>query len=999
MRLHFIVLALFIQLPLLTSGAERPADYFQQEVKYDIQVTLDDSTHFLHAYMELEYTNNSPDTLDYLWFHIWPNAYKNDSTAFARQEFRRGLTKFHFSEDDARGYIDSLDFSSDGLPLNWEYHPDWIDVAKIYLHQPLPPGGSVIIETPFRVKIPKAFGRMRRVGRHYEISQWYPKPAVYDRDGWHQMPYLELGEFYSEFGSFDVRITLPQDYVIMATGDLPENDPEYAFLDSIALITSEYYELTTEDGEPDKKARKAWRKEINEREFQKPGEGLKKTVHFHQERVHDFAWFTDQSYLVKKGALVVDDSTRTITLWSLFIPKYIDSWEKSIEWLHDATYWTGKWFGTYPYNHCSAVSGTGMAGYAMEYPNITVIAIEAPEWMLEETFQHEIGHNWFYGIFGFNERDYTWLDEGLTPYSTLKYWQAKYGEEGQFPELPKFMKGMIHKPYTAQSFRQMLTNIALASHDEIAVNGDFTTGSLNSYAIIIQYKTPLLFNYLERYLGTARIDSIWADFAATWSFAHISPEDFRSFLETAAGEDLSWFFDDMIGSIRRFDYGVSSVKSIGDSVNITVTNYGTMNAPVEVATLDKDGTVLESRWVSGFAGTATITFNGDAVKSATIDPGQYAVDADRTNDQLPLLRLADSFLQKPVLRLLFSAPEPGRSQMFFTPLIWGTGYSGPLLGGLYYGGMMPGIKNRLNGALFYSPKQKTFAGSGKFTIRRYGILGTDQLTTAVRYSNYPDWTLAEISSKVIVRAPTTSSPALEIEGSIGQQDITPGAMDPLLWDSGAFQNYSLRGRYWDHQSSALFEWDVSIKLESYSWDDNFYCKKLDGSLITTELIGEYRYAYPKDITLRIWAGHHLTDNLDQVPDQYRFWLSGGLDRNFTNPLVFNRTGDGTLATYRRQYVAGTGPDLKGLNNELPGTTALSANLEIESFLPFDLLVDMAATNSDPDEAWRFYYDTALSMQVGPITLILPLWQNWDSVHRAAYKDWRISLRLPTVGLF
>ncbi len=209
-------------------------EYFQQHVTYDIEVTLDDSAHTLDAYEKIIYTNNSPDTLDFIWFHLWPNTYKNTETAGAKQAERFLNTSFIFSEEKNRGYIDSLDFKIDGISTKTEPHHEWIDVLKVHLPKPLKPGDQITIETPFFVKIPKVFSRLGHIGKHYEITQWYPKPAVYDHLGWHPMPYLTMGEFYSEFGSFDVKITLPDDYRIMATGDLINGEAEYAWLDSLA---------------------------------------------------------------------------------------------------------------------------------------------------------------------------------------------------------------------------------------------------------------------------------------------------------------------------------------------------------------------------------------------------------------------------------------------------------------------------------------------------------------------------------------------------------------------------------------------------------------------------------------------------------------------------------------------------------------------------------------------------------------------------------------------
>ena len=198
------ILLLLLSITMLSSQEK---EYFQQEVNYQIDVSLNDEDHTLSAYEKIEYKNNSPDELTFIWFHIWPNAYKDDSTAYAKQAGPR--SSFAKSDSLDRGFIDSLDFKVNGKQVKWTLHPEWIDVVKIELNEVLKPGQTINIETPFFVKIPKVFSRLGHTGKHYEITQWYPKPAVYDKKGWHPMPYLNQGEFYSEFGTFDVKITLP----------------------------------------------------------------------------------------------------------------------------------------------------------------------------------------------------------------------------------------------------------------------------------------------------------------------------------------------------------------------------------------------------------------------------------------------------------------------------------------------------------------------------------------------------------------------------------------------------------------------------------------------------------------------------------------------------------------------------------------------------------------------------------------------------------------------
>jgi hypothetical protein len=215
-----IFLIAFVLVQLTASGQK----YWQQEVNYTINVTLNDKENTLDATEKMVYVNNSRDTLRFIWFHLWPNAYKNDKTAFSEQMTANGNTSFYFSKEEERGYINRLDFKVDNVTATYEEHPTNIDIAKLNLPSPLPPGKSITITTPFHVKLPKNFSRGGFTGETFQVTQWYPKPAVYDRLGWHRLPYLDQGEFFSEFGKFDVTITLPSNYIVAATGELQNED-------------------------------------------------------------------------------------------------------------------------------------------------------------------------------------------------------------------------------------------------------------------------------------------------------------------------------------------------------------------------------------------------------------------------------------------------------------------------------------------------------------------------------------------------------------------------------------------------------------------------------------------------------------------------------------------------------------------------------------------------------------------------------------------------------
>ena len=251
---------------------------------------------------------------------------------------------------------------------------------------------------------------------------------------------LNMGEFYSEFGIFDVKITLPADYRIMATGDLVNAANEISWLDSLAIAGDSLHSLSK------KKLKKKLKLMSKDSEIQNDTDSLSvklKTLHFRQSNVHDFAWFADKNWIVRKGKLYLSDSTKKITLWSFYLPKNAELWENSIEYLHDSGFWYSKFYGDYPYNHLTAVDGDLSAGGGMEYPNITVISSGGSQDLLELVIMHEVGHNWFYGIIGSNERDHTWMDEGLNEYSNIRYWQKKYNSRNEQIRIQDFIQNKL----------------------------------------------------------------------------------------------------------------------------------------------------------------------------------------------------------------------------------------------------------------------------------------------------------------------------------------------------------------------------------------------------------------------------------------------------------------------------------------------------------------------------------------------------------------------------
>ncbi len=538
--------------------------YFQQKVDYKIDVTLNDIENTLDGFEIINYTNNSPDTLYFIWFHLWPNAYKNDRTAFSEQLLQLGRTDFYFSDNEQRGYINRLDFKVDGVTAQLEDHPLYIDIVKLLLPQPLAPGNTIKITTPFHEKIPFNFSRGGHVGQTYQITQWYPKPAVYDNNGWHPIPYLDQGEFYSEFGNYNVVITLPKDYVVAATGEL-QNAGELNFLKEKAeqslmpqrkskgIIVKEISDQNLKRKKniaPKIKSKTPFKNhahipvksnpqipEVTENPFHITKEKEEtKTINYLQNNVHDFAWFADKNFIVNHDTLKLA-SGRVIDVYAYYTPAEKEIWKNSIQFIKDAVVTRSKWLGEYPYNVVSAVEAKMGFNGGMEYPTITSISPLPDEKSLDLTIEHEVGHNWNYGILASNERQHPWMDEGMNTYFDNRYKKIKYGNI----DFQKTRKDVIDD-------KMPLNEKDLDYRTEIVNKKDqpIETSSENfsqlNYALTAYYKTGQWMKVLEDYIGEPLFDSCLHEYYNRWKFKHPQPEDFKKVVEDVSKKNVDSIF-------------------------------------------------------------------------------------------------------------------------------------------------------------------------------------------------------------------------------------------------------------------------------------------------------------------------------------------------------------------------------------------------------------------------------------------------------------------------
>ena len=500
-------IALLLFSHLITAAVSAQQTYWQQEVRYRIDVTLNDKDHSLDGFTRIEYINHSPDTLRFIWFHLWPNAYKNDKTAFTDQSLENGSTRFYFSSGEERGYINKLDFKVNNITAATEDHPQHTDITKLILPEPLLPGQKALISTPFHVKLPYNFSRGGHEGETYQVTQWYPKPAVYDQRGWHPMPYLDQGEFYSEFGEFDVQITLPQNYVVAATGEL-QDPAEKEWLKGRSAFTWEPVRQKTKNAAGQYKT---------SYQLYPASAGTTKTLRYKQNRIHDFAWFADKRFIVQADTCRLP-SGRVIDVITYYTPGQEKVWKESHAYARRATLFYSSELGEYPYNTVQVVQGPESFGGGMEYPTITVIAPAENGAELDQVIAHEIGHNWFYGVLASNERLYPWMDEGMNSFYEHRYKNRFYGESVQLE-------------------RMILDTKTLEKTDQpIATAAD--SFSMINYAMVAYFKTAEWLRYLESRMGTALFDSAMRTYYRRWQFRHPAPADFRAVLEEVNGRSL-----------------------------------------------------------------------------------------------------------------------------------------------------------------------------------------------------------------------------------------------------------------------------------------------------------------------------------------------------------------------------------------------------------------------------------------------------------------------------
>lgn len=792
--------------------------YFQQEVAYTINVTLHDSTHELSAFEKVEYTNNSPDTLQFLYFHLWPNAYSNNNTALAKQLFMfKGKEKL-FNDSELMGYIDSLNFKVNDLPVQWDYLPNQRDICKITLNTPLLPDKKIVISTPFHVKIPKGVtSRLGHMGESFQISQWYPKPAVYDNKGWHPMSYLDQGEFYSEFGTFDVSITLPANYIVGATGEL-QTVHELEMLDSLANDSTWKKITMLGKAKPVTKTTQT------------------KTLRYIGNNMHDFAWFADRHFNVMKGKVLLPESGREVTIWVMCTHRQSRLWAKSLEYAEQAILGISKLVGDYPYPTFTLVQSALSAGLGMEYPGLAVIGETKNAYSLDEVIVHETGHSWFYGALGSNERRYPFMDESITSHYQERYMTDKYPDK-QLWEIvlkkKKQAKFMHADKMPARQLQELVWLIPGRKNIEQPVNLASTDyGSMN-YSHMIYTKASMNFSYLRAYLGDSTYDSIMHDYYRLWKFRHPQPEDLRKVFESNTNKELNWFFDDLLGTTKRLDYKIVRLENH----RVLVKNNAELIAPLVIGGLTGDSVCFE-QWTDGFQGEKWIDFPQGAYTEIKIDPNHVTPELFRLNNNIATTGIFPK--SDPVVpQLVFGIEDPEKRSIMYIPAVNWNHENGFMLGIALNNGLL--IPKPFEYLLipFYTFNNSTLAGYGKISynitpynsfiqLARVSVKGTrfgspgnqnyQNLTTAVDIHIRPDQMIIPIRQSVYGRF-ILASDLTQIGNTV------PAKLNPYLQLGYNYENINLVNPYKllvSFESGAAFQKvavDFNYKL-SYTGKNN-----------------------------------------------------------------------------------------------------------------------------------------------------------------------------------
>ncbi|KPP98387.1 MAG: Aminopeptidase N [Bacteroidetes bacterium HLUCCA01] len=684
-RVPHVIIGLIVVMVTAVSALASGADW-QQRAAYDMDIRLDVNTHRMDGRQQLVYHNNSPYTLDKLYYHLFFNAFQPGSMMDVRSrtisdpDGRVRDRIFHLEEDEI-GYQRIHTLQQNGSDVRFEVHET---VLMVHLNQPLAPGDSAVMDMTFESQIPlqiRRSGRYNQEGIAYSMAQWYPRIAAYDQQGWATSPYVGR-EFHGTFSNFDVRITIDSTFTIGGTGYL--QNPE--------AIGKGYGEVDPE-ARAANLARGSAAPSHGNTTPARPGTEL--TWHFYAPDVIDFAWAADDQYTHR--VYQVPDGPRIHLL-------YVESpatrhWQLLGEYTIRATEFLNEYIGDYPYEQFTILQG---ADGGMEYPMATLITGNRSLRSLVGVTVHELLHMWFQSGIATNESRYHWMDEGMTVYMSNITMQYLFGDRGN-PHWGTYL-GYLG-----------IQNDDL--EEPVHLHADrFQTN--RAYVVASYRKGAMLMHQLAYIIGEDALQEAMRAYYREWRFRHPTPDDFRRNAEQASGIILDWYFDDWLTTTNTIDYGIEQVRHHDGTLQIDLARHGNNIMPLDILVRYEDESVellyipqhlmlgskpVESEYYGSTPRTELPAWRwvdntyrvelyrpGAQVTELVIDPTYRMADVNRLNNTHPFPVEVD-----------FARPVRGSWETYrasVRPAVWYGEESG-IMGGVAYQGAYLFGQHRLEGNL------------------------------------------------------------------------------------------------------------------------------------------------------------------------------------------------------------------------------------------------------------------------------------------------------------
>ena len=596
--------------------------YWQNSASYVIHATLSEKDTSVTGEVTINYINNSPEQLDFLWLQLDQNIFKSSSRSVAATRYPGDY--FSVLNKTSEGYqIKNVAITQGGQ--TYKVQPIITDTRmQLRLKTPVQAKGdkvSVKINFSFLIPLDGAgrFGRQyTKNGVVYQIGQWYPRMCVYDDvEGWNTLPYMGLGEFYCDYGDYDYYITTPSAMIVYGSGVL-QNPKEVLTTEEIkrlALAATSDKTVTivgaAEAGKP----------------ATRPASKGDLTWHFKMKHTRDVAWAAGKGMIWDAARLNLPSGRKAMAMSCYPVESRGDTaWTRSTEYLKASIEIYSRNFFEYPWN--IAVSNGGITG-GMEYPGIIFNNYKETKARLWFLIAHEIGHNWFPMIVGSNERKYMWQDEGFNTY--INYIATDIFNKGEYVNDPAyFEKGFFaSRDYTRfMHYKDPLITVSDAMDEE---------QHYQFYG-----KTAYGLNLLRTVVvGKERFDYAFKKYVEAWAFKHPTPYDFFHCINSAAGEDLNWFWKEWFFTTWKLDQAVLSINYIDNDplkgALITIENKGKMIMPVLVKIIQTNGndTTIQlpvDIWYRGGMWTFTYPSTGK-ISKVILDPENVLPDTDRSNNE------------------------------------------------------------------------------------------------------------------------------------------------------------------------------------------------------------------------------------------------------------------------------------------------------------------------------------------------------------------------------